>query len=451
MRRRRRVRMRCPLAQEIGRTAVRSPVMSRAAAPPLKVPRGATRVRSARFAAGMAVGALIGAIIGGLCFSALATKSTATALIRLTPPVELTALATGADRTTPDTEAYITQYVAGEVAYLSGIGFTRAVGVSLGQSDPANIDVLQEIGSAVIDFSGSADSDADATRLVQAAIDVYGAQVGERSKRQLQTILPALDAWEVEANAAGDLARVHDIRTVRDSIALEAGTPASITVLQAPAVNEASESRWLLGAVLGAFLGACIVPLRQLARRRKTGCLTSPSDLSAYVDGVIGPTVDLEEAARQSQSSPLSRTLLAQCTSAGPTRTVVVIGASSSSGTPVIASLLAAAAAEAGPVQTIRLVDESTSPFDAAEQETTLIVDAGALGESWLLSEAVRRATDLIVVARLDVDTVQQVFLVRSATAASSSRLAAVVTFHPKYGLSRHRSGAKATTISTQP
>jgi len=400
---------------------------------------------------GVAVGAIVGAIIGGLCFSALGTKSTASALIRLTPPVELTALATGADRSTPDTEAYVTQYVAGEVAYLSGIGFTRAVGKSLGQSGPANVDVLLEIGSAVIDFSGSADSDADATRLVQAAIDVYGAQVGERSKRQLQTILPALDTWEAEANAAGDLERVRDIRTVRESIALEAGTPASITVLQAPAVEGASESRALLGAVLGALLGACVVPLRQLSQRRKTGRLVAPSDLCAYVDGLIGPTVDLDHAAHQGQPSPLSRTLLAQCTSAGPNRTVVVIGASQSSGTSVIASLLAAAAAEAGPARTIRLQDESTSPFGAGEYDGTLVIDAGALGESWLLSEAVRRATDLIVVARLDVDTVQQVFLVRSATAASSSRLAAIVTFHPKHGLSRHRSDAGATTASTLP
>ena len=69
-------------------------------------------------------------------------------------PAVATALATGADRATPDTEAYVTQYVAGEVAYLSGTGFTHAVGKSLGQSDPADIDVLQEIGTAVIDFSG---------------------------------------------------------------------------------------------------------------------------------------------------------------------------------------------------------------------------------------------------------------------------------------------------------
>ncbi|MCV7421467.1 hypothetical protein H7K45_13020 [Mycobacterium yunnanensis] len=423
--------------------------MSRGAAPPLKVPRQASRRRSARLAAGVAVGAVVGAAVGGLCFSALGTESTATALVRITPPAELTALATGADRSTPDTEAYVTQYVAGEVAFLSGTGFTRAVGASLGQNDSAKVDVLQEKGSAVIDFSGSAASDAEAIRLVQAAIDVYRGQVGERSKRQLLTILPALDAWEAEANAAGDLARVRDVRTVRESIDLAAGTPATIAVLQAPTAQGASESRWLLGAVLGALIGASLVPLRQFARRRKTGYLAAANDVVAYVDRVIGPTVDLDEVARLDQSGVLGRTLLAQCTSPGPARIVVVIGASSSSGAEVVASLLAAAAAEGGPVKFIRLQDESSSPFGAVEDGATVVVDAGALGDSWLLSEAVRHATDLIVVARLDVDTVQQLYLVRSATSASSRGLAAIVTYRPRHRPPRHGSGVVAATTST--
>jgi hypothetical protein len=425
--------------------------MSRGAAPPLKVPRTASRARSARLAVGVAVGAAVGAIIGGLGFSALGTESTATALVRLTPPVELTALATGADRATPDTEAYVTQYVAGEVAYLSGTGFTRAVGKSLGQSGPADIDVLQEIGTAVIDFSGKAASEAEAIRLVQAAIDVYAAQVGERSQRQLQTILPALDTWQAEASAAGNVARVRDIQTVRESIGLAAGTPASITVLQAPAVDETSESQPVLGAVLGALVGASLAPLLALSRRRKTGRLTSANQVAAYVDRVIGPAVDLDQAARQDQSIALARTLLAQLTSAGPPGVVVVIGASSASGTSEIASLLAAAAAEAGSAHLIRLENETTSPFAATGHDGTLVVDAGALGESWLLSEAVRHATDLVVVTRLDVDTAQQVYMVRSATRTSSSRLTAIVTIHPKNKLPRRGSGASSTASSAQP
>jgi len=424
--------------------------MSRAAAPPLTVSRQAPRGRSARLAAGTVVGALVGAVIGGSCFAAMRTESTATALVRITPPAQLTALATGADRSTPDTEAYITQYVAGEVTYLSGTGFTRTVGTSLGQSDSANVEVLQEKGSAVIDFSGSAASNEEAVRLVQAAIDVYRAQIGDRSKNQLQTILPALDGWAAEANAAGDLARARDVQTLRESIGLAAGAPATIEVLQAPTAQGASESRWLLGAVLGALVGASLVPLRQLARRRRTGTLIDAKDVAAYVDRLIGPPVDLEQAVRQDQSSALARTLLAQCTSAGSDRVVVVVGASSSSGTAVVASLLAAAAAEAGPVTVLRLQDESGSPFGTVEPDATVVVDAGALGDSWLLSEAVRRATDLIAVARLDVDTAQQMYLVRSATSGSNVDLAGIVTFGAKHGLSRHGGRQVVTTNSTQ-
>lgn len=394
-----------------------------------------------RLAVGAVLGALIGAVLGGVGFAAQGNDSTATSLVRLTPPAELTAMATGADHTTPDTKDYITQYVTGEVAYLSGIGFARAVSTSLGHSEPAKITVLPEMGSSVVAFTGKADSDADAMGLVQAAIDVYGAQIAERSKRQLQSILPALGEWERAAAATADEPRMRQIQTLRESVALQAGTPASVTVLQPPAVGEASHSQWLLGAVLGALLGGAAVPIRQMARRRKSGHLTSATEISNEVDGVMVPAVDLGQAAApsklQSQWDKLARTLYSQCTSPGPVRTVVLIGASPSSGTSVVASLLATAAGEAGSVKAIRLTDESTPSLHSPGEGVTLIIDAGAIGDSWLLEEAVRQATDLIVVVRLGFDTAQQLFTVRSATAASDIRLAAVMTYQPWRGFSR--------------
>ncbi len=222
----------------------------------MTVPAKASRIWITQLAVGATLGAIAGAVLGGVVFGALGTDSTATSLVRLTPPVELVAIAAGAERTTPDAESYVTQYVAGEVAYLSGVGFTRAVGDSLGRSEPAQIDVLEEIGSSVVVFSASADSDADAVRTVQAAIDVYSDQLEERSEQQLQTILPALDTWQQAANAAGDASRVRQIQTLRESIGLQAGAPAAITVLQQPAVDGASGRQWPLGMVLGALLGA---------------------------------------------------------------------------------------------------------------------------------------------------------------------------------------------------
>lgn len=406
----------------------------------VRTPASASRIWVSRLAVGAAIGALCGAVLGGVAFSVLGTDSTATSLVRLTPPPELMAIATGADRSTPDTDVYISQYMTGEVAYLSGIGFTRAVGASLGQSGPAQIDVLQEIGSSVVVFTGKADSDADAIRTVQAAIDVYRAQIAQRSERQLRPILPALDEWEEEATGAGDFPRVRQIRELRESLRLQAGTPASVTVLQPPTVDEAMVDKWMLGAALGALIGGTAVPLAQMARRRKSGYLTSAAEISDTVDGVIVPAVDLRQAVPRSRSKKLvmlARTLYAQCPSPGPARTIVLIGASPSSGTSIIASLFERAAAETGPVRAIRLRDEATPSIHSADGDSTLVIDAGAIGDSWLIEEAIRQATDLIVVARLGVDTAQQVFMVRSATAASEVPLAAVVTFRPWRGFSR--------------
>lgn len=406
----------------------------------MRVPAPAARIWAMRLVVAGAIGALVGAILGGVAFSVLVADSTATSLVRLTPPPELMAIATGADRTTPDTDVYISQYMAGEVAYLDGTGFARAVGASLGQSGPAQIDVVQEIGSSVVVFKGSADSDADAVRTVQAAIDIYRAQIAQRSERQLRPILPALDEWEASAVAAGDGPRVRQIQTLRETMRLQANTPATVSVLQTPTVDETIGGRWLLGAALGALLGGTAVPLFQMARRRRKGYVTSPGEISDNVDGLIVPAVDLGRAAPRSRSkklAALARTLYAQCPSPGPGRTIVVVGASPSSGTSIIASLFERAAAEAGPVRAIRLRDESTPSFRPADSGATLIIDAGAIGDSWLIEEAIRQATDLILVARFGVDTLAQIITVRSATAASGASLAAVMTYRRWRGFSR--------------
>ena len=406
-----------------------------------RVPASASRIWVTRLVMGAIIGAIVGAAVGAAAFSVLGTDSTATSLVRLTPPPELMAIATGADRNTPDTDVYITQYMTGEVAYLSGDGFTRAVGASLGQSGPARIDVLQEIGSSVVVFSGRADSDADAIRLVQAAIDTYRAQIAQRSERQLRPILPALDEWEREAIAAGDAPEVRQIQTLRERLRLQATAPAGITVLQPPTVDDPAVGHWLLGAALGALLGGTAIPLWQMARRRRAGLLASPNDLSDTVDGVIVPTVDLAHAAPRSRSKELAviaRTLYAQCPSPGPARTIVIVGASPSSGTSILASLFERAAAETGPVHAIRLRDVATPSLAPAAGDATTVIDAGAIGETWLFQDAVRQATDLIVVARLGVDTVAQLFTVRSATAASDTPLVAVMTYGKRRAFSRN-------------
>jgi hypothetical protein len=79
--------------------------------------------------------------------------------------------------------------------------------------------------------------------------------------------------------------------------------------------------------------------------------------------------------------------------------------------------------------------------------DSTVIIDAGALGDSWRIAEAVRRATDLIVVTRLGADTAEQVLTVRSATTASDAPLAAVMTYRRWRGFSRSEGDAVARDV----
>lgn len=57
----------------------------------------------ARLATAAVVGVVIGAVLGGLALVVLSTKTTATALIRIIQPADLTAIAGGAAQTTPNT------------------------------------------------------------------------------------------------------------------------------------------------------------------------------------------------------------------------------------------------------------------------------------------------------------------------------------------------------------
>lgn len=390
-------------------------------------PRRRFRAQTARLAVGAVLGALLGAVVGGAAFLALGADSTATSMVRLAPPAELAALASGAQRTTPDSDTYVTQYVTGEVAYLSGVGFARDVAAELGQSDPAQLDVLSEMGSSVVILSASAATDSDAVTLVQTALDVYSAELAERSELQSRLVLDTLDQWEAAAVEGADFVRVQQVRALRQSIELQVSAPVSITVLAPPAVEQGTSSRPLIGAVLGALVGATAVPMLLRARRRRSGLVTSAAGVADAVDGVMVPHVDLSQPEEQPTSAiSLARTLFAQRHSTGPAPTIVVIGAGGQSGTSVVAALLAAAAAEQGPVVTTKLSDEAPQ---TAPDAVTEVIDGGALADSPSIGAAIQRATDLIVVCRLDVDTVEQVQTVRSATASAAAPLIGVFTY----------------------
>lgn len=377
--------------------------------------------------AGAFIGICIGGILGSAVFSAMAADTTATALVRINEPPDLIAIAGGADQTTPNTQDNTGRFVAGEVAYMTGDGFAQAVAAKLGKTKPPKLKVVQDGQSTVVSISDTDPSRSDALRAVQMAIDVYGQQLAERTDRQMQIILPTLTKWEQAAVGP----RAEEIQQLRDRIRLQAAQSSRLPVLQPPTPDYVSSHRAMIGALLGGFLGGALVPLILMARRKRSGRLslaTGASDLAGAVDRIFVPMVDLRQPPRPAwgdKQVALGRTLYAQL---GDTRadekarTIVLIGASPSSGVSTVAALLELAAAEQGPVHL------TNAPVARPDVGTTLIVKAGTVGATDSIQEAIASATDLVLVARPGVDTAEQVHVVRSATASSDAPLNAVIT-----------------------
>lgn len=382
----------------------------------------------ARLMAGAVVGLLLGAVIGGLAFGTLSSESTATAFIRITQPVDFTALAGGASQTTPDAQDITENYVAGEVAYLSGDGFAQAVGRNLANSDPATIIVSQAGGSSVVTISNSSPSADEARRTVQAAIDLYGQQLAQRVDQQLRSILPTLDRWELAAAADGQ--RRAEISTLREGILLQGTEAGAVTVLQPPMVTDPGVSRWLIGALLGGVVGAALVVLVVMRRTRRAGRAGLVPQISEAVDRVLTPAIDLR-APRDSDRAALARALYAQCVAAAPDQTIVLLGVSEESGTQYIGSLLEMAAAERGPVTRIAASDGAAACGGSAATPGPLIIDAGSVSNSTFDPEAIGAATAIVLVARIDHDGTPQAAAACAAAESSDAPLLAVFTHGP--------------------
>ena len=377
------------------------------------------------------IGACVGGLLGGLAFGTLASDTTATAFLRLKNPADLIAIAGGADQITPDNQGNTATFVAGEIAYLSGEGFSDAVAKKMAMDGPAELNVAQASESAVITISYSADSSSNAIRTVQTAIDLYREDLERRADVQLRTILPTLAQWQQRDSS--DPLRREQLAQVRESVELQSVEAATLMVVQPPLPNRPSTAQWVIGVFLGALLGGSAVMAFLLARRRRSGRGSLVKTITDGVDGVLLPAVDLDVPTRDDWAEDhrrLARTLYAQCPSPGPSRVVLVIGASDSSGARVVASLLEFAAGENQP-----LADGATR-----------VLLGGAVGDSTLSPDVIGSATDIVLVARLDVDTVPSALALRSATASSSAPVVAVFTYH---GSQRQRFGRRRT--NTEP
>jgi hypothetical protein len=374
------------------------------------------------------LGACIGGLIGGLAFGTLASDTTATAFLRLKNPADLIAIAGGASQITPDNQGNTATFVAGEIAYLSGEGFGEAVARKMAMDDPPELNVAQASESAVITISYSADSSADAIRTVQTAVDLYREDLERRADVTLRTVLPALSQWQQDDSA--DPLRRQELRRLRESVELQSAEAGTLMVVQPPIPNRPSSAQWVIGVFLGALLGGSSVMAVLLARRRRSGRGSLVKTMSDGVDGVLLPAVHLDVPDSTDWADDhrrLARTLYAQCPSPGPSRVVLVIGVSESSGAPLVASLLEFAA------------DENQPLADAG----TRVVLGGTVGDSTLSPDVIRSATDIVLVARLDADTVPAALALRSATASSSAPVVTVFTYHRPQ---RQRFGMRSTS-----
>jgi hypothetical protein len=389
-----------------------------------------SRFAMTRLLVSAVVGACVGALIGGLAFGALATGTTATAFLQLQNPADLVAIAGGASQITPDNQGNTATFVTGEIAYLSGEGFAAAVARKMADDEPADLNVAQASESSVVTISASGESANEAVRTVQTAIDLYRQELARRIDTELRMVLPALSEWQ--QRDVEDVTRMQELQRVRESVELQAKQAGTLLVVQPPTPNHPSSQQWVIGVLLGALVGGSAALVVLLARRRRSGRGSLVSTLTEGVDGLVLPAVDLDMPASHAggdERTRLARTLYAQCPSAGPSRVILVVGASPSSGSSVVASLLERAAAES----------QSTSA-------TTRVVDVGAIGDSTLTSDVIGAATDIVLVARFEVDTVTGVLALRSATASSDAPTVAVFT-HRRWRATRFQRREERSSV----
>jgi hypothetical protein len=390
-----------------------------------------SRLARVKLLVGALIGLCVGALIGGLAFAALGTDTTATAFVRLDNPADLIAIAAGASQVTPDNQGNTSNFVGGEIAYLSGDGFAQAVARKMAMDEPAVLNVAQASESSVVTISNSSKSREEAIRTVQVAIDLYSQELEQRVDEQLRTILSALSNWQQRDTA--DPTRMQELARVRESVELQAAEAATLLVVQPPTPNHASSGQWIIGVFLGGLVGGASAVGVLLARRRRSGRGAMTTTLTDSVDGVLVPSIDLDAVASDSgpgeERARLARTLYAQCPSAGSGGVVLVIGASPSSGGAEVASLLELGAAEIRPASaTANPSGQHWSPT-SAESPATRVVLGGVVGDPTLTPEVIDNATVIVLAARIDADTAQQAVALRSATASSEAPVVAAFTY----------------------
>ncbi|WP_157546645.1 hypothetical protein [Mycobacterium sp. IS-1742] len=417
------------------------------------ITRRSSRTWLVVLAVGTSIGVVLGAFAGGAVYLNRNADPTSSAQIRVTPPVDLVAMVTGAP--IDFTQSHISDYVSGEVAYLDGAGFARAVNDRLRRPGAAQLTITQNGTSQVLTISSTGATALESTNTVRTALNLYEQRLRQLTDLQLDSALGAIDERIRAVRATRDIGRLNDLTQLRSNVELQAAQPTGLQILNAPLTDSSVGSdRWPLGALFGGLLGGLLALVALGLYRSRSGRVVAVTDIVDAVDGILTPEVALrgnQGASTAGAQRHLARTLFAQCPGTAPNRIIAVIGASRSSGSALVAALLETAAAEQGPTVLATLAEGSVTLPTGSEHDHTLILDIGALGDSPLATQAIAAATDLILVTRLNVDSVAAVSAVRAATASSAVPLRAVVTYRPLFTVGGATTPPRATGHATTP
>jgi hypothetical protein len=382
----------------------------------------------------LVLGLLIGGLLGCLIGAFSGQQPSATALIRLTPLGNpALGVLNGDQQAQTDTE----DYVASELVYLSSPTMLRGMQERLGLTEAPDFTASQNSTSPLVTLSASAGSHEEAIGVVAAAIDVYTGRQREQAEQRTAAALTAIDETVRELNARDDApaALLTRLQNLRADIQLRSAEGTGFEVVEAPVVAPPSGKPWALGALLGAALGGLVAVGGLMLHRQLSRRIHDEQDLAGVVDQVLHPKVDrritwttvLPEDDHRRQ---LARLLLTQL---GPapqdnTRVIVVVGASTASGSSVVASLLAIATAEREPTQLARSAEELTTVLAELGGADSVVVDAGPVMSSPAFLDVVTRATDIVLVACLGLDRPVEAAAVATAARSSDVPVSAVLT-----------------------
>ena len=407
-------------------------------------------------------GLVIGAAVGGWAMHS-GGESQATALIRMYPPVDPDQIMTGA---APDPDSH-QNYISGEITYLTSSGFADAVQKQLGETRTPQVSAVQDSRSSIVSLTAVRPNYAEAQRIVDAALKVYSDHAKQQIRERGQAAVDAINAVaarlatepvpteEPDPNAPVDTsstldaqhARLQELDLQRLAIEAQMQRSSALQIVQPTTRTPVTGAPgWSLGAVGGALGGGFLALAGAYIWRRRAGVVTSPSEaLTGQVERVLSPVVRIGDLSDSSDAyTRLARSLYAQLPSPRTGR-ILVVGASTDSGSDEVTRLVASAIAEHRQVEVGYLAEdaqpaESHGGLADPDFNHAAVIDGGSVDTSPALIAAAEDASQIIVVVRLGHDFAEAIRVASRLADNTATPVSAVCT----HGASRRTAVADA-------